>query len=136
MEALMSELAVSRRIALSDYPPKPGHPPTLSRPALTPRVGSTDIGAVRQIAPPGVAGPRHSHDRDEVLIMIEGSLRVETDSGAIDVMPGDAVLLPARAAHRLTSTGTIDAQWFVVSRSGLRFYLPDGTEVPAPDWTQ
>jgi quercetin dioxygenase-like cupin family protein len=132
----MSEFAISRRIAISDSPSGQDGPPTLSRAALTPTLGSSDIGLIRQIAPPGVAGPSHSHDRDEVLIMVEGALRVETGSETIDVRPGDAVLLPAHTDHQLTSTVTNDAHWFVVSRAWLRFFLPDGSETPAPTWAQ
>ncbi|NQV81493.1 MAG: cupin domain-containing protein [Alphaproteobacteria bacterium] len=132
----MSQIVHSRRVSLADSPPGPDDPPSLSLAALTPKLGSTDIVVSRQIAPPGIEGPLHSHDRDEVLIMIEGALRVEANGTTIDMCAGDAALLTAKTLHQLRNIGDVDAQWMIVSRAGLRFFMPDGTEVPAPPWTQ
>ncbi len=132
----MSQIIHSRRVSIADSPPGPADPPTLSLAALTPQAGSADIAVIRQIAPPGIDGPLHSHDRDEVLIMLEGALQVEANGGTIELLAGDAALLPAKTTHQLRNTGAVDAQWMIVSRADLRFFLPDGAEVPAPPWTQ
>jgi len=68
--------------------------------------------------------------------MLEGALQVEANGGTIELLAGDAALLPAKTTHQLRNTGAVDAQWMIVSRAGLRFFMPDGTEVPAPPWTQ
>ncbi|MDA0368349.1 MAG: cupin domain-containing protein [Proteobacteria bacterium] len=132
----MSQIIHSRRVSIADSPPGPEDPPTLSLAALTPQAGSADIAVIRQIAPPGIDGPLHSHDRDEVLIMLEGALQVEANGGTIELLASDAALLPAKTTHQLRNAGAADAQWMIVSRAGLRFFLPDGAEVPAPPWAQ
>ena len=132
----MSGLTISRSASIADAPPAPGAPPTLSLAALTPRLGSKDMAVIRQIAPAGVDGPAHSHDRDEVMIMLEGSLSVEAGDTVASLSPGDAVLVPAGTTHQLKNAGSGDAQWLTVSRAGIRFFVPGGDEVPAPEWAQ
>lgn len=132
----MSDLTISRSASIADAPSAPDEPPTLSLAALTPRLGSKDIAVIRQIAPAGVDGPAHSHDRDEVLIMLEGALSVEADSKFTSLSPGDAVLVPAGTTHQLKNAGLGDAHWVTVSRAGIRFFVPGGDEVPAPEWAQ
>lgn len=127
---------ISRSASIADSRPPSDEPPTLSLAALTPRLGSTDIAVIRQMAPAGIVGPAHSHDRDEIQIVLNGNLSVEADGNATTLEPGDALLVPAETVHQLRNTGAQEAQWLTVSRAGVRFFLPGGGEVPAPDWAQ
>ncbi len=132
----MSVITISRSTSIPDAPPEASAVPTLSLAALTPKLGSTDLAVVRQIAPAGVEGPAHSHDRDEVMIMLDGEVSVEAGGTVSSLSPGDALLVPAKTLHQLRNTGTTDAQWLTVSRAGIRFFVGNGDEVPAPDWAQ
>lgn len=132
----MTGSIISRSVSIADSPPAPGEPPTLSLAALTPRLGSADIAVIRQVAPAGVDGPAHSHDRDEIMIMLNGTLRVDVDGTVSTLAAGDALLVPSEMTHQLRNTGSEEAQWVTVSRAGIRFFVPGSGEVPAPDWAQ
>lgn len=70
------------------------------------------------------------------MIMLEGTLSVEADGTVESLSAGDAVLVPAGTTHQLKNAGSEDAQWVTVSRAGIRFFVPGGDEVPAPEWAQ
>lgn len=60
---------------------------------------------------PGQATRRHYHARsEEVYLLLEGGGRLEVDGEEREVGPGDAILIPPGARHRL-----------VASREGARF---------------
>lgn len=42
----------------------------------------------------------HSHDRDEFIYILEGSLIVEIDGRQEEVRQGEAIMLPAGTRHR------------------------------------
>lgn len=42
----------------------------------------------------------HSHDLDEFVYILEGSLNVEIDGRGVEVRQGEAILIPAGAVHR------------------------------------
>jgi mannose-6-phosphate isomerase-like protein (cupin superfamily) len=55
---------------------------------------------------PDEATQRHYHARtEEIYFILEGSGRMEVDGDARTVRPGDAVLIPPGARHRLENTG-------------------------------
>jgi len=132
----MSSLRVARHIMLSEVPREDGAAPTASLPALTPRGGSVDLAAIRQIAPGGEDGPPHKHDCDEIVVMIAGNVEVDAEEETIALAPGDALLVPADRTHRMRNVGNGEAHWFIISRADRRFLAPNGDEVPMPDWAQ
>jgi mannose-6-phosphate isomerase-like protein (cupin superfamily) len=53
---------------------------------------------------PGQATDRHYHRRaEEIYLIVEGGGRLEVDGEEREVGPGDAILIPPRAWHQLTS---------------------------------
>lgn len=42
----------------------------------------------------------HSHDKDEFVYILEGSLEVEMEGQAVEVRQGEALLVPAGTLHR------------------------------------
>ena len=59
----------------------------------------------------GASTRRHYHERsEEIYLILEGAGTMELDGELRDVGPGDAVLIPPRAWHRI-----------VAGRSGARF---------------
>jgi quercetin dioxygenase-like cupin family protein len=50
----------------------------------------------------GTHYPEHSHVRDEVLVMIEGSLTMDMAGERRTLGPGDRIELPAGAVHTAT----------------------------------
>lgn len=53
---------------------------------------------------PGRATQRHYHRRsEEIYLVLEGGGSMELDGEERDVQPGDAVLIPSGAWHRITA---------------------------------
>ena len=42
----------------------------------------------------------HSHDKDEFVYILEGSLTIEIEGRSVEVRQGDGMLIPAGASHR------------------------------------
>ncbi|HYM84404.1 MAG TPA: cupin domain-containing protein [Candidatus Dormibacteraeota bacterium] len=71
--------------------------------------------------PPGFATRAHSHEAEEVSMILAGSGRIEIDGVAHPVSAGTIVLTPANAVHVTHSEGS---EPLVV----LWFYAPPGSE--------
>ena len=70
--------------------------------------GSQGIALVRgRIAPGGVL-PRHTHDVEEALTVLQGTGLSEIGDEKYTITAGDAVLLPAHVPHQLSSVGDED----------------------------
>jgi uncharacterized protein len=55
---------------------------------------------------PGKAHEWHSHDSDETLIVLQGTLDFEWERGRQQCRPGDVIELPAGYRHRSVATGS------------------------------
>ena len=65
-----------------------------------------DASVIEEIVPPGVAGPWHSHSReDEVSYVIEGTFRIWRGEEVFDIGPGGVALLPRDQAHTFKNIG-------------------------------
>jgi quercetin dioxygenase-like cupin family protein/pyrroloquinoline quinone (PQQ) biosynthesis protein C len=60
----------------------------------------------RVVVPPGKRNERHRHAHETFLYFVEGAGQVEVDGTAVDVGPGDSVLVPRWALHQTSNTGT------------------------------
>jgi quercetin dioxygenase-like cupin family protein len=56
--------------------------------------------------PPGHASPMHSHDNEQISIVVEGHLTLHTDEGEYELGPNDAVRLDANETHSFENTGS------------------------------
>jgi ethanolamine utilization protein EutQ (cupin superfamily) len=73
--------------------------------------GTGSLSIARMTSPPGWTEPAQTPEFDEVTVVLEGTVVVEHDGGAITAFPGEAVL--ARAGER------------------VRYSTPDGAEYVA-----
>lgn len=74
---------------------------------------------LRIATPPGCWTPLHLHrNEDETVLVLSGSIRVETEAGQIDLSPGLALTLPRRKAHRLGNVGSVEADALVLCTPG------------------
>jgi quercetin dioxygenase-like cupin family protein len=48
---------------------------------------------------PGSRTQWHTHDGDQLLLVVEGTGHIGSDEGRLDVRPGDTVLIPAGTRH-------------------------------------
>jgi len=104
---------------------------TLASPTTAPAM---DVSVWRTELAAGSVGPRHAIDRDQLLVVLDGALRVEVDDAAYDVLTGDAVKLPAGAVRTIAATDGGPATTLTVGGPGALATVGDGDPVPVP-WT-
>jgi mannose-6-phosphate isomerase-like protein (cupin superfamily) len=76
------------RVEAAGQPPK-----TIDEFAGRARNGEERVSIAQMRSPAGWSEPGQRPEFDEYTVVIEGSLRVEGEDGAIDVRPGQAVLV-------------------------------------------
>jgi quercetin dioxygenase-like cupin family protein len=101
----------------------------------TPSIGATEVSIVRQRQIPGGFNPAHTHNVEEVMVMLEGNVTISAAEQTAILNPGDTVILPAGTSHRVENTGTHDAQWLIISRAGVKFFRENGDEA-VPAWAK
>ena len=56
--------------------------------------------SVKQVeVPAGAVAERHSHDHEQVVVVLEGSGRLECDAGSVDLRPGTVIHFAPHAWH-------------------------------------
>jgi quercetin dioxygenase-like cupin family protein len=81
--------------------------------------GALTFGHV-EIAP-GQKNPRHLHpNADEVLYLLEGTLRHSLGPDVFELGPGDAIYIPAGTPHDAANDGAIHARMLVAYGTGTR----------------
>jgi mannose-6-phosphate isomerase-like protein (cupin superfamily) len=65
----------------------------------------TDLTVTWVEVEPGASQVRHSHDPEQVYVVVagEGVMSVGEDSSAVEA--GDAIYIPSNAEHEITNTG-------------------------------
>lgn len=72
--------------------------------------------------PPGHASPMHSHDNEQVCVVLTGELTIETEAGEETTLEQyDSVYLEANEPHRITNTGDVPAVGIDVFAPGRSF---------------
>ncbi len=102
----------------------------------TPSRGAGEVSVIRQRQEPGAVGPPHLHDREEVMVQLSGSARVAVGEEVFELSPGDSLVVPAEAEHRVEGVGDSGGEWLLVAPAGVRFFSPaDGRQV-SPSWAE
>jgi quercetin dioxygenase-like cupin family protein len=96
--------------------------------------GSSQLCAWRLTVPPGTAGVAHRPNREEVLLVLEGTLHVTLDDGSKQLGAGSVVHVPAGALLRIGSGADGGSAW-VTTTPGLTATTEDGTVI-TPPWAQ
>lgn len=102
-------------------------------PVATLTRGATEISVVRQRQRPGGTNPPHTHDREEVLTALAGSLKVTLGDRAQRLAAGDTVIIPAGTTHRIENAGDQPAEWLIIAPAGIRYFGSGGEEM-FPGW--
>ena len=98
--------------------------------------GATQVGAWQAEFAPETPGEPHRMSVEEVLRVLSGQLRVEIDEEALDVVAGEAVVVPAGALLRVSNTTLEPAAAWVVTPLGMTVTMEaDGARF-APPWAQ
>jgi quercetin dioxygenase-like cupin family protein len=102
----------------------------------TPSRGAAEVAVWRGITEPGATTPPHTHDHEEVLVVLAGSGSASMDGEQVEVSPGDVLIVPPNKVHQLLGPADgepLDA--IAVMPIGTRTFLPDGEELQAP-WAE
>lgn len=100
---------------------------------VRPATGSTQLCAWRLEVQPGTSGTAHRVSHEEVLLVLDGTLRVHLDGGTRDAVAGDVVHVPAGAGLAVDNVSAEPASAWVTTSVGLVAELTDGTWL-SPPW--
>jgi quercetin dioxygenase-like cupin family protein len=68
--------------------------------------GQEAIQVIVEIAP-GVTAPKHTHPGEEIIYVLEGSLRYDVEGKPpVTLTAGDVLFIPAGTVHTATNVGT------------------------------
>ena len=101
----------------------------------TPGRGAEEVSVIRQRQSPGAANPPHLHDREEVMIVLTGTVKVTIAKEETELSAGDALIVPANTMHRIETIGEAEAGWLLAAPAGVRFLFSDGREA-SPAWAR
>ena len=59
---------------------------------------------------PGAGAPLHTHEDDELIVVLEGTLEVRIEDDVHQVGPDHTVVVPPNVAHGFTSVGSRNAR--------------------------
>lgn len=99
-----------------------------------PSRGSAGLCTWKLTVDPGVGGDApHTLDRDEVFLVLSGSVQVTPDGDKLEA--GDVVVVPAGEPIALTNLGSGTAELYVAITAGFTGTMADGTTIQPP-WAQ
>jgi mannose-6-phosphate isomerase-like protein (cupin superfamily) len=99
-----------------------------------PSRGSAGLCTWRLAVDPGLRGDEpHTIDRDEVFMVLSGTVQVTPDGDKLG--PGDAVVVPAGEPIQLSNLGDTVAELYVAITAGFTGTMANGTQVQPP-WAQ
>lgn len=101
----------------------------------TPNTGAAEVSVIRQRQQPEGTNPAHSHDREEVMVVLAGTVAVTAGDDAHRLVAGDALIVPAQTPHRIENAGPDVAEWLLVAPAGVRFFHANGDEA-SPPWAR
>ncbi|WP_061291862.1 cupin domain-containing protein [Herbidospora cretacea] len=99
----------------------------------SPTQGGAERSLWRVEVRPGVAGPRHDFDREQIWAFVSGGAVVELGGETFEVAQGDTVVMPPHTARQVTAAGE-GFTAVVTAAGGARAILPDGTVHGTPPW--
>lgn len=94
----------------------------------------TSASVFLEIWEPGGAQPLNSHeDSAEIFIVLAGQAEAHSDDDAVDLGPGDVLVLQPGSEHRIINTSTTDRLYTITvmaNDGGFAKLVTDGTPVP------
>jgi quercetin dioxygenase-like cupin family protein len=85
---------------------------------------SKHVAVGLSVLPPGCVTPVHSHEAEEVAIVLEGNGQIEIGGDTVTVRAGSIVLAPSNVPHQTSASDRLVILWC---------YAPTGSE---ERWTQ
>jgi mannose-6-phosphate isomerase-like protein (cupin superfamily) len=101
----------------------------------TPTRGAAEVSVIRQRQLPGGANPPHTHDREEVMVILAGEITMRIDDRSIELGPNDAAIVPPGTMHSIENASSEPAEWLLIAPAGVRFFHANG-ESGSPPWSR
>jgi quercetin dioxygenase-like cupin family protein len=98
-------------------------------------LGSTELCAWRSEIPAGTETPAHSISREEVFLVLTGSVRLTLDGEPHLLSPGDVAVAPAGSTLKFDTLTESAVTIWVTTSIGLEGVFPDGSRV-SPPWAR
>ena len=98
-----------------------------------PALGSSELCAWRGEVPPRSGGPAHTISREEVFLVLSGSLEFTIDGRTRLLGPGDSAIAPAGSSLGVANPTEEPASMWVTTSVGLTATLADGSQI-SPSW--
>ncbi|WP_327291813.1 cupin domain-containing protein [Streptomyces sp. NBC_01198] len=96
-------------------------------------LGSEELCAWRGEVPAGSGGQAHTISREEVFLVLSGSLELTIDGDARLLGAGDVAIAPAGCTLNVANPTREPAGMWVTTSTGLTATLPDGSRI-SPPW--
>ena len=97
--------------------------------------GATEVSVIRQRQLPGGVNPSHTHDREEVMVLLAGEVTVAVAGEDVVLGAGDAVIIPPGTPHRVENRSVEAAEWLLVAPAAVGFFHEDGRP-GSPPWSR
>lgn len=101
---------------------------------VSPSRGSSQLCAWQLAIPADLCGVAHRPSREEVLLVLDGTLRATVDGTSSALQPGDVLLVPADSELRIDAGPTGVTAW-VTTTPGMQAAMADGTRF-SPPWAR
>lgn len=98
--------------------------------------GTKTLAAWLADFPPQTPGTAHSMTEEEVLFLVAGTLTIEIDDESFEAQAGDAVVVPAGSAFRVSNDSQLPAQAWVTTTLGMTAQMLDSGQNVTPPWAQ
>jgi len=99
-----------------------------------PSTGAQELVVARVRKEPTAANAAHSHDREEVVVVLGGRGRADIAGQTVELGTGDALIIPAGALHEVSALGDAPLDCLIAKPAGIRFFDPAGRPMAVPDW--
>ncbi|WP_169945049.1 cupin domain-containing protein [Microbispora sp. H11081] len=100
----------------------------------SPTLGGASRAVWRVDATPGMSGPLHDFDAEQIWTFLAGSATVELGGETFAVATGDTVVMPPSTPRRVTAGDGAGFTAVVTAPAGAKAVLPDGTVHGVPPW--
>lgn len=101
----------------------------------TPSRGTSQSSIVCQRQQPGGGNPAHFHDREEIMLVLRGSVEVISGDTTTTLESGDSLIIPAKTTHRLATVSATEAEWLLIAPADIGFFRENG-ERAEPVWAR
>jgi mannose-6-phosphate isomerase-like protein (cupin superfamily) len=101
-----------------------------------PSRGATELCTWRLSITVGAESEAHHIDREEVFIVLDGSISIITAAEEFQLHAGDAISIPAQTQFHLKNASQENAQIVVCLPVGFHATMADGRKVGTPPWAQ